>query len=60
VLTIAVLFVIAGVVLGIVTKRSNIEAAFALVSSLLVILLVGSILGLKVNDNSAVFLAVSF
>jgi hypothetical protein len=54
-LTITVLFVIAGVVLGITTKRSNIETAFALVSSVPVILLLGSIVGLRVSDNSVVF-----
>ncbi|MGI9071531.1 MAG: hypothetical protein ACR2JB_09520 [Bryobacteraceae bacterium] len=51
-LTIAVVFVIAGVVLEIITKRSNSETAFALISILPAILFANCFLGLQLNNNS--------
>jgi hypothetical protein len=51
-LTIAAVFVISGVVLGIVTKRSKSETGFALICILPATLFAGCFLGLEINSNS--------
>jgi hypothetical protein len=52
--SIAVVFVIAVAVLGIITTRSNVQKAFALVSIFSIVLFVVSLLGLLHNGNSMV------
>jgi hypothetical protein len=49
------LLLIAAVLLGIIAKQSNAEKAFALLSGIPLVLLLGSLLGLARNGNSMAF-----